>query len=1001
MIGNGEPMLTTTVRNNRGSVLMQVLAATAVLGISFYSLTNYVISQKRQVSTTVNAVNLRFALNSTMDYVIFGVRQKYCFTDDGLLMNAPTDQCTLTNTGSIERLIMSAQQQNFIQMMAFPSDGSKGVNFGTGVDYNNLALTEIHRYIKISNLVSAHPLFSVMQQLKNVKDEITHQVVKVGQVKVDILRDDSKYLPRAGREVYLRVNLSLLDTNGNVITLGSAPLTLSSAVAIYPREVGSFALLMANDLHLDLPYNAVPSTGDVIFHQFENRKVVQGPGLTFLSPVFVNRDIYLPQVPDDETITADNTKYSAVTFADRVVMGNGWIRSGDNYYAPRSAGASNDRYWSDAVNFGGFLKGVENDGGLDAGLLVFAKINTGAAPDTKLMSQCIALSQQQSSAATYYNSALGASLTSSKTLTSESKFVYGMYFNSYNSFNPQSSVAAGTTDASNWGSGKSSFDKNGSAGPVFDMTLAVGTRTISFKMQFGSDMTLTPQVGSDNYNNTLQGNVTTATNGMTLVNNTIIAGYQKIINADKDAIRSEEQKPDPPVSGPAPASVGGTTTSTSTDTTASTTTSTDTTATLTTSTSTTVTYDPTKYKNQSNIDEWKADIQTQNGNIDRINSGDYSQISTSQLSDVQTAQKAITDANTQLANYQAAVANPPVITISADKVKSNKANITFDATNVSSLIDENGNSAVVSLKIKAYDNTYSKGSPISGTENPKLTGYLNFDKSANKKTLLPPASLAATTSNSTLESVSDDSTDWDGLAQLCEQARNAAASASFGGASWDVDFSPSTRSSWNFAGDSDTVSGQDPAINKDLVFNSASSPAPNSGAPNWPNFRVSSIVKSCTIQSSATLVTGFYACDTMTIEARSTPLRIIGSFIVGKLVIDPTAYAAGITWSSIYYPQATQELRSIGILHPSYGSSCNITSTSSPIWHPIPSAQELANRMTCNAVSLRAKADPFQWTAVDPDCGLPSTGTASNTICKRRLLRFFVVEQSREEGVKL
>lgn len=79
----------TTVRrflnNQSGNILLQILAATAVMSISFYFLSNFVIGQKKQISRTVNAVNLRFALNSTMDYVIFGVRQRYCFSDDGLL----------------------------------------------------------------------------------------------------------------------------------------------------------------------------------------------------------------------------------------------------------------------------------------------------------------------------------------------------------------------------------------------------------------------------------------------------------------------------------------------------------------------------------------------------------------------------------------------------------------------------------------------------------------------------------------------------------------------------------------------------------------------------------------------------------------------------------------------------------------------------------------------------------------------------------------------------
>ncbi|WP_374030781.1 hypothetical protein [Bdellovibrio bacteriovorus] len=51
----------------------------------------------------------------------------------------------------------------------------------------------------------------------------------------------------------------------------------------------------------------------------------------------------------------------------------------------------------------------------------------------------------------------------------------------------------------------------------------------------------------------------------------------------------------------------------------------------------------------------------------------------------------------------------------------------------------------------------------------------------------------------------------------------------------------------------------------------------------------------------------------------------------------------------------------------------------------------------CNSISLRAKADPFRWTAVDPDCGL--INNSNSTMCKNRLMRFYVLEVSRESGI--
>ena len=150
-------------------------------------------------------------------------------------------------------------------------------------------------------------------------------------------------------------------------------------------------------------------------------------------------------------------------------------------------------------------------------------------------------------------------------------------------------------------------------------------------------------------------------------------------------------------------------------------------------------------------------------------------------------------------------------------------------------------------------------------------------------------------------------------------------------------------------------------------------------------------------------MTGFFACDKLTIESRTLPLRIIGTFIVGKISIHPNAYAAGIVWSSIYHPQAVFELRRMSILQPlpggPIGENCNsfgANNPNSPIWHPIPSVQYYSNRESCNVISLRAQADPFRWTSVDPDCGLIAGNT--NTVCKHKINRFHVFEHSRGEN---
>jgi len=114
-----------------------------------------------------------------------------------------------------------------------------------------------------------------------------------------------------------------------------------------------------------------------------------GVGLKFLSPVFVNKDIVVPKI--NPSVTDINAMpYSPVTFADRVIMGNGVVRSSDGVaFSPRTLGGIADRTWSDMPGLGGFLKGIDNDSGFDKGLQVFAGVTGGSAPNVSLMHDCV------------------------------------------------------------------------------------------------------------------------------------------------------------------------------------------------------------------------------------------------------------------------------------------------------------------------------------------------------------------------------------------------------------------------------------------------------------------------------------------------------------------------------------------------------------------------------------------------------------------------------------
>lgn len=987
-----------TVRNSAGNVLLQILAATAVMSSSFYVLTNYVIGQKEQVSKTANLVNLKFALNSAMDYVIFGVRQKYCFTNDDKLLNdanitqsgSNISKCNLTHPGSVERLIMSTEQENFIRNLI-----ASGQNVGP-VNANQIHLDKMRAYISTDAATTDHPLFPVLKSLKTVKNA-DGEPVSVAGIWVELTRDNSEYLPRSGREVYLTARVYLAASKGDAepISVGAKSAELISQIVIYPREVGSFALLVPNDLHLDTSWDAVMDKGDVALHKFGSRKDVgASQGLVFQSPVFVNRHLYVPYDSGTGDATDTSVPYSAVTFADRVYLGNGWVRSANKEYSPRSAGGMTDRYWADARTFGGFLKGIENDGGADAGLQYFAKIVTGTPPSTELMSKCTEYEQNKASAKFLMSTEMGARLRESST----NDFEYRLFLSSGNYFKKQSNALI--LDKSAWGTGSAVVTSTDYNDAVVSLKIVVGDRAVEAQFPRNAQGKFVVQVGSPelmaSYKAAVSSTKSTYDSARSKYSDyeNQLTSLSKSLKTAKEKLAEEEAKPEEPKKFTATTTTQGT--------------STDKSATVEESVAAEdsgsgsgkgkgkgkdkdkdIVQEEEKidYQDPKLIAQLEKEIDGLNKSIADIKNNKMP----SQQSLIDQASKAYDSAKSDLNKYELIVANPPVIEIETSKVNSyygftayDKLNLDVNVKNAKNLLDKNGKLVAPVVRIQAYDSTFYNSVSTAKNTNQNLVGYLNFQFDGTNTNLQAPYSVSRKPDSSAI-ALNEGDQDWAAFEQECQEARSAQTSQSFGGAGWDVSFATGTRTSWNFAGGEKI--GKDPGIDKLSLENQTRANA---------TFQVRSIVGTCVITKTSDFITGFFACDHLEIEERTTPLRIIGTFIVGKMRIHPTAIKAGITWSSIYHPQSYKELRGAnGVLRAMSGRDCNATNAE-PIWHPIPSVQTVADRMTCNTISLRAKADPFQWTSVDPDCGINPNKKSSNTTCKRRLVRFYVVEQSRE-----
>jgi hypothetical protein len=224
-------------------------------------------------------------------------------------------------------------------------------------------------------------------------------------------------------------------------------------------------------------------------------------------------------------------------------------------------------------------------------------------------------------------------------------------------------------------------------------------------------------------------------------------------------------------------------------------------------------------------------------------------------------------------------------------------------------------------------------------------------------------------------------------ALLCASALKAA--------TWATDFSDRSDYSWHFSSPTPLS-----AIDTDPEYEMPEGNRPDA------EFTVQSIRRDCVIRASTRYVMGFFHCKNLRIEPREIPLTIRGTIIVsGSAIIPNAALKHTIRWSSIYYPDAVREMRTVAagkILRPVPGENGTCPSEDiaalggalKPEWYPNRSPDQETSSYYCSPVSIRAKAIPFQWTAVDPDCGIIET--SQHTSCKKQIKNYLQSEISRQ-----
>ncbi len=859
--------------NQNGQVLILVLVMGSLLASAIYFFADRILINSRQFSQNASDAKAQMVLNSVLDYASFTVKQRWCLTGNMLF----DTNCKWAHEKNIERLILSAEQENYLK--ALETAGTLGQVLPVP-----LRIDEISLRVSIKEFTNDHPLTPIIGQLYS--DDLVGFEIKY-------TRDHSVNTPIVGQGVFLYIEVSMISKSGGPLLLGKNKLTAKNYLSLHPREISTFALFAPKDLRLDGKQDTNVITFPVIDVQPTDQASVSKSAFVFESPVYVENDIYLLPASDQSV-----KKMAPVVFADRVVQGIGKVKSGESDYVPPV-----DQFlWSQSKVFGGFLGGLETDGAKDLGSSYFLGEGEGGSEDNfSQMKDCMDLSKKRNSTDGILNSKLLIDHIKSvdealgkKEISNE----YQLGFDDYNEFVPQSS---------------GSYNK---------IIVDDNSDSLPFDKDYVKDVI--KEIEIENKSVDLKGE------GPILE----VASYfgKKIVKFYLPFEGSAEF-------------------------------------------------------------EVKNNIPNEGNALIRF-----------------TTQPVIINGKKQphLVNLKIDIKNPEYLKYTYPEDK-----------NANPIKYLSGEEIQFYSKIKAFDKLFKNGQPIVFSEeddgwfgvfNPlggdddekqkkwnKHVTYLSRADAAKKdgdyliwsKGMIKSSEIDNFFKDEAV-SLYDDTITQNDLATLIEKCSNQGNGV---GASWGDSFAPQARHSWNFAAGKSEVPYQDPLINE-LIFDDKNS------TPSTTDFRVYSIVKNCIIKPSASVVTGFFSCDHLQIEARTTPLRIIGTFIVGSLNVDKSVYNQGVRWSNIYHPQAVEELKAMNVLKPkTKNKTCaeiEDAVTGVPVWHPKPSLIDAQDRILCSPVSLRAKADPFQWTSLDPDCGVPTGG--STTTCKRRMNKVLLIEHSREFG---